>query len=373
MSRSTRRSAVDGSLSRLAIGAVKAKWRGGVPQALLLCVAVLVVLRYPGFADDGFWRAIAEVDLIVVGVLAGLLLLPEPKLVVSDQLDFRKAPPIVGALDEEVVTDLIRDILAIRSSPQIAEFATRHGWKPIVDLGSGTRNAFRSDLQYEVELSRSALTEWAEFYSVHTTTKARRILPPGEPWISFARTITALRSEYREQECIGRELVLVPGTLWEEFIAKGRLVAHLSVGPTWQCTDPTLERVNPDLVRFRFPEPPAQVRPDPVVTEHTWFPAPRSVSWFPVKFSDYFCMGQTRVRFRINDPDVSFVDALVSFAGDTELDPSNEGVSFDIDDEGGAHRVEVRTSDDVVLWPGSGVSFVWSHQDVPVTSAGQGS
>ncbi len=362
-------------------GHLKEKWHNGTIPGLVVSFAILIVLRAPGYADKGFWRAVAELDLIVAGVLFGLLIIPDKEAKLLDraqsnlQLSMIKAPEVVRALDKRAVITLVQDILAMHSRGEVAEFATRHGWHPILraadegwPLVPGTPNIprwhIREDVLYAIDVSGPHSIAGVNLHAIGTTVRGRRALPHGEAWLSFARTLDAFRGEFRHRQCLNREIVDVPDEkVWNSLIDSGLLRASLEIeGEELRCET---ERVSPDLFRFRFSLASGnRGEVSRLVTSRFKFYGTSNADYFPVRFVNYFCVGQTTVRLRITDKSVTDLDAFVHFAGDIGLDPEKEGKVAEVDPQGNWRQLEVSTTypseaRKVVLWPGSGVVFVW--------------
>jgi hypothetical protein len=266
-------------------------------------------------------------------------------------------PSQVRNLSEQAVEGLIERILAERCSDDIAR-ATTKALRPILHIGRHDR-LFRSDLDYEVRMERRTTGPWspgADGYLVETRLASRRHIPTGRPWVSFARTADALAGEFADELCLARELVEVSPEAWGRLLEAGALSARVrcGTGPE-RAAEQTIQR-SADVVRFEFPPLASAAAERLSVATRFWMPD--TVRFFPVRFMNYFCVGTTEVSFRISDPHVVSVDAFVSYAGDTALNPTLEHSHCEAD-EGGVWRCIVGTFGDAVLWPGSGVVFVW--------------
>lgn len=64
---------------RLLLQAFLERWKSGKLQAAVAAATLLILLRAPGYANAGFWKTAADIDLIVLGVLVSWLILPEPQ------------------------------------------------------------------------------------------------------------------------------------------------------------------------------------------------------------------------------------------------------------------------------------------------------
>ncbi|MGH9224994.1 MAG: hypothetical protein ACRD2W_14735 [Acidimicrobiales bacterium] len=347
---------------------IRNRWKDGTLPSLAVVFAMLVVLRAPGYANSGLLRAVAELLLIIAGVLFGMLLVPDTSkgIVDSLDLDLRRAPEVVSSMTELAWEEMVRSFIAARSSGEVAEMATSNGCFPIMRAATGAGRQFRRDMTYSVEL-RALDVAGQRMYKAESRHSCRRSLPGENVWISFARTAEALRGEFAEASCLSRELAEFEPLVWQELANQGMFRARMKAG-VWEDGGGTPEWLQGnDLLRLHFAGLPAATAgqaPTEVVVWST-FALPYRTTFFPVRFASYFCRGQTRVTFRIEDDAVTDLEAFVSFAGDLELDPRRE--VFKVERlPGDPCRAEVSTtSDEVLLWPGSGVSFVWSRDGVP--------
>lgn len=328
--------------------------------AIMFVCTVLIAMEISTSGDEGFWSITRELTLIVLGVLVALLFLPTTEDTI-DKVELRllRSPEVLRSLSDDAASRLVTGIIAARSGDDVAGLATRHGWKPIVDAAARS-SIVRHDVNYLIELEPERFDEH-DFMRVRTTLEAQRALPVGdELWVSFAKTWESLRSEYGPETCLSRELVEAPaGADWERLHAQ--FGASLRIGENHELPRAGVEPVGDDAVRFRFSRGGIEHRPDQVVVQDMSFLTNRDITYFPVKFSNYFCMGRTKIRFAIKGQVPGSLEAAVHFAGDTHLDPTNE-VQVRPQDTPADDRqvIEVSTtSSDVVLWPGSGVVFVW--------------
>lgn len=178
-----------------------------------------------------------------------------------------------------------------------------------------------------------------------------RPLPSGDVWVSLARNLDQLAGESHEQNCLNREQVYVSQEVWEKLIDEGKLSARLTVGGVETVGTP--ERVlapGRDVLSFRFPGGETDGDPQRIVTSSTFFGV-TSMTFFPVILWSYFCIGETIIRFLINDNRAEGLAAIVSFDGDTFRD-NREGVW---------RTIEIRTRGKVVLWPGSSAVIIWQR------------
>lgn len=343
----------------------RGKLADGTIAGICLSVAVLVALRVPGYDQDGLGEVLAEVDTVIIGVLIGLLVTPDSMRVLRQaELNLLAAPGVISRVSDTELTKLVHDILAVRSSPDIAQLATQHGWKPILDAWQREGGSIvHIDQHYDIELSgphpRPLSTP---VYWVETVLRAERYIPLTECWVSFARSTDALRREFTEAACLSRELVEVSEADWEILLERGAMNAEISYDGR-PVPSPRAERPSTDLFRLHFvlPEPVVGVRS--TVEMRMEFLLYAQLRAFPVRFPTYFCVGQTEVSLRMNDPAITKLDAMVNFAGDTELAQSPEPVGWQPRQSPSSRSLRIWSSKNVALWPGSGVIFFWDSEE----------
>ncbi|MDQ6948005.1 MAG: hypothetical protein M3256_17495 [Actinomycetota bacterium] len=285
---------------------------------------------------------------------------PATPLVASRSL----AVQIAAGLEEDQLTELLRDILQSRYGGAVAELATRHGWYPIVHAGAAAR---RRNLDYRAQVTGPVAAHGTSLYSVEVAFASECTIGSSPLWVSFAQNVADLRHEFAEPSCVARELVDVSPAAWADIVSATEthgdygLSARVRIQGMAVNTEWEFECVRADLaepvVRLKFAvELPHS---DTRLEVRSRFFISAELTQFPVRFPSYFCLGQTTVEFSISDSgiDRNTLDAYVSFAGDVALDPMLEGIDREQDMD--HQRISIRTSDDVVLWPGSGIVFVW--------------
>jgi hypothetical protein len=334
--------------------------------AVLLAVLAVVVLHQPGaeFAGSVMAGLIAACAVVLVAFVLIDLFDLSPLSQLKKQLaylpvDVATYPEQVKSLSQDAVDHVLQAILEARCPPDIADLVTRHGLRPILRR-SENADLFRRDLSYDIRFEYVTRSPWSTDvpgYAVETNLKSRRHPSPGPTWISFARTAEALRGEFAQDSCLARELVEIPVADWQSLVNSQGFEAGVRSGSRPDSATRNLDAVSPDVVRLHFPAYDAAAEQMVTVWQRFWLPD--TVRFYPVRFARYFCVGATQIQFRIQDHRVAAADAFVSFAGDSALDPTREGIRCEADKDGRWHQMRVDTTGDVLLWPGSGVIFVW--------------
>jgi hypothetical protein len=274
-------------------------------------------------------------------------------------------------LSDDAVVDLVTLLLASRTSDEIAQLARRHGWQPIIDAARAAKNEFRRDYDYEVVIS---LHTNPRYYKVATVLTLRRTLRHEEQhYVRFGRTANAIRERLADDAMLGVELVPVPSGAWDTDEVRSSLEASVVVdrhkpaiaaGPSQSASADAVH------LPITFPENLEEKVHHVQVT--AGYLVPRDATYFPVKLANVYCQGETTISFRIDDPDVEDLDAWVSLPGDVGLDPTQDGgvVSLSPKTSGTSQSIKVATSDQVLLWPGTTVVFVWRRPEaVPPSSS----
>ncbi|MBI3522087.1 MAG: hypothetical protein HY071_03170 [Chloroflexi bacterium] len=298
-------------------------------------------------------RDVHEVAFVLISVVLAYIFLPDvgpdiERAVGLSSLWLRDATQLRTTVDSARLRLATVELLRSFLSPANANAAWVFGCLPFLTLEEQPERVL-SDFRYEIHVDPA---DDARTYTATTSLSARRILPTPSLWVGLARTTDALVDEYITSGCILRELVPVEQSLWDELAFSGKFAATLTVER--QRYVGRLDRQSNDLIRLLFDEVPVSVEPRET-TLLCKFVIPRATRMFPVKLASYFCHGRTEISFTIAEP-VRTLGVFVSMAG---LQPQDErGESADI--RARSASIKVRSKADALLWPGSGVVFVWT-------------
>jgi hypothetical protein len=271
------------------------------------------------------------------------------------------APRGVGQSHVDALVSDIRD--AIAAAPlDVASIAIKSGLEPILRIASDP-SFVRRDFSYH------AVIEWLKigeqfFYIVEGTySSVRRFhVSPDEAIVVFARTAEALDAAFVDRSCISAEYCNIDSESWHRlaetyFSSEVRVDGRLFVASLVELSD--------DTACFSvkgLPAPPDAVS---VVFKNTYL-VPHTTRLFPIKLSRHFCIGTASMEVRLIDRKVSRLEAFVYLAGlsesDIDLYSNTESVDRRAVRGAGQQRVlGVRSRPDALIWPGSGVDFVWER------------
>jgi hypothetical protein len=257
-------------------------------------------------------------------------------------------------------------------TPKQRELAARLAQEVTDLLGLAEPGAVRRDVHLSIALRDRLEMYGSPVYRADVTFGAVRVVPSGPLFVSFVRTLDDMRHEFAEPNCVARELVDVSPATWSRLVKATKeqsggdmLTARLKCeGDATAAAVADVKCVEPGMrepvVRIMFAGR-RDPSPDPVHLEvRCSFYVSALLSNFPVTFPAYYCLGRTNVAFSIRDPEIDpeSLGAHVFFAGDALSRPIEE---IDSDRDGGGHWICVKTGKDAILWPGSGVVFVWQR------------
>jgi hypothetical protein len=265
-------------------------------------------------------------------------------------------------LTDDAVGDLVTLLLASRTSSEVAQLARRHGWEPIISAAKAAGNEFRRDYHYEVAISRHSDPR---YYDVETDlTLERTLRPDHQHYVRFGRTANAVRERLTDDAMLGVELVPVPPAEWTADEVTRSLTAKVKInkrGPVI-LAGPS-QTVGDDAVHLPVAFPDELSDNGHRIQVTAGYVVPRGATYFPVKLANVYCLGETTINFRIDDPEVADLDAWVSLPGDVGLDTVQDGVTVNSNISGTRHSIKVETSAEVLLWPGTTVIFVWRRPE----------
>lgn len=336
---------------------------GWLLTALSLAVYILVGTQ---FEESGVRDAVRQFFLIVASVTFGFVLLPElpSNLWSIDALRVRNHIP--GEQREHLARELIaadshRDPawadLVWQKALDPLLVAAREPWQYVRDLD------YNVDIRLGRELSIAGRSIKVTALSVDH--KSIRVLarPDAEGLVvSIVRTGEALEREFKNPDCLARELTPFDGLVgedWQQAVIKTCRVKVL-VGGIPLDLEPVATPGEPDVVRFEAPvdfersADPVRVRVvidaylDPEETE------------FPVAFSGYYCAGITEISVRLFDERrASSLTAHHFIARALQRDPLPEPVTVLTPE---FERISFSTGRAGILWPGSGILFRWKDR-----------
>lgn len=307
---------------------------------------------------------VRQVALILASVAAGAIFLPE----LSSDLWTMRAEEIRKIVPEKQVAQLQQEL--------ISAAANDLAWAPCVwsEALSPMLAAVREPLQvqwhltYDIRVYLDQIVDvGGEISTIHrleSLCRSERLLPPSRDsrvWVSLARTYDALIGEYGFPGCLLREQVDlpdVPAEKWREMMLR---LCHLNLminGRTipLKIWDPD----SLDIIRWEASLADEDFDGGRVpVTVSVSFPLSPHVTNFPVIFASYYCAGRTEVSFAVHHSTDSVDLEFINFCSRRAGGVRSHSLVYRKADNGRLATVSFATTKDSILWPGSGLLFLW--------------
>ncbi|MFI5425871.1 hypothetical protein [Aeromicrobium sp. UC242_57] len=326
---------------------------------------MVVYDQYP----DSWARAttLRESALILFSVALGAIFLPD----ISGSLWTLSKDDVRHLIPESKVRSLQRTLVEGQVDDQhLADCAIESALLPLIRASHHPSSVY-VNLRYSVDIHiDQEFSIGTKNYRVHRAEAqigAKRVLPAGQLyyWVSVVRRAELLRGEFAEPGCLNREVVDVDPDIsdddWHKTVASltnARMVVDgMSLegapSPPGLGTEPPHP---PGVFRWYFPAPEmtseADLRRTVVVSQDF----PLVESRFPVVFGSYYVIGSTQIQVRIYSHD----DVVV------KLDPflgralhTGEIATARVAKPGLGTEINVTSSEDTLIWPGSGLAISW--------------
>jgi len=254
-----------------------------------------------------------------------------------------------------------------------ATLVWRRGVIPLLDATKDTRR-IHWDMTYDVSVHLAQELRIGRHRQlmarVETSNAYARVLPVTENsllWVSIAGNDASLLSEFNEDACLSRELVVLPGLSGKTWADEVRRLCHVRVriGPRIVTFDAdNIVTVPGDdnfkVVRWLIPLTHDETDGAPVICQiEIHFPTEIREHNFPVVLAGYYCAGRTTLSFKLyhgqsTKPALRYFDEFLSEGGGNIAAWAPQ--RFDTDDR---QSVSYQTPPDSLLWPGSGIYFWW--------------
>jgi hypothetical protein len=265
--------------------------------------AIVLVCGVVFFAAP--WRTTDEFALVLAGVAAGAIFLPDltARLWQMSAADVRDTIPLHQR--EKLQRELISSQVELDGW---TDYVWRQGLNPLMQAGSDSQ-AVRRDVSYRIDvrlrqdvaISRGSVV----MNRVRTEFGSDRLLPSGVTrcFVSFARNSDALLAQYSDPACIGRELVSLPSIVgneshetWQQEVLRTCEVLVGVDGAPVRLKD--VECDGP-VVRWLLPVSPDHLDRWVRVTVITEFLDEVESRSFPVIFGHYYCVDATHITFNL--------------------------------------------------------------------------
>lgn len=345
------------------------------------------VIALGGIASYGLYRpdwpaadAIKQFGIVIASVALGAVFLPE----LSSNLWTIKEDEVRGLIPDDRVRELEASL--VRAQTREVEWADKilgSALRPLLDVGK-TPHKIIGDLAYTANIHPNENVSFngrsMRIHLVETTLRGRRVLPPSGQhslyWVSILRTEDQLEAEFNQDACLFREVVELDAT-WSDdewraavqALSSSRIVLD---GVTLEAsTEPPPGHVHQaaaqnGVVRWYFSSVDiADERERKTITLALDYPM--TTNRLTVVFGAYYTMGSAQVIVRIYDKTESLRIQHDFFFG-RALGTSPVDVSSTTK-PGLCKQISVITSDDSLLWPGSGLSVWWTNTEVDEATA----
>jgi hypothetical protein len=257
-----------------------------------------------------------------------------------------------------------------------ADLVWRRGVVPLLDATQET-SRIHWDVTYEVSvhlglrLNIGGRTQ--PMARVETRHGYKCLLPAlstDNLWVSVVGNDTSLDSEFEESGCMSRELVRLPGLTKQDWANEVRRLCevHVTIGThiVSFVDDNILTVPGPDdvwIVRWLLPKIDDKAVQAPVECQiDIDFPTKVRQNNFPLLLAGYYCAGKTSLSFRFyhnqtRKPALHYYSEFLSEGGRNiaALKPER----LDSDER---QSVIYRTTEDSLLWPGSGIYCWWETE-----------
>ena len=333
---------------------------------VLTAVAFLAYLLIP--EDFRYVDALKEFVLVMGSVAAAAVFLPE----ISADLWTLNGDQVRRLVPDGQRRGLAKALVAADApDPRWADLVLTEVFDPLVSAAR-TRGQIVFNMNYSVQVHVNKTIavgeEEIEVHAVETSIASERALPVGNGsyWISVARRTEALRSEFSDSACLGRELVPIgdlTGQDWYDAVGQSCGVTVVINGQLQAIIVDPYDESSPDVVRWRFrPDMSSQDANALVPTKITFdFPLEQTHKQFPVMFSGYYCAGATVLTAKVYGDGLRDLDCDAFFG--RGLNEHFDRNSVELAQGMLAHRLSFSTGRDSMLWPGSGLVFRWGLED----------
>jgi D-alanyl-D-alanine dipeptidase len=330
-------------------------------RALLAFIGIAIAIGIA--AVVGADSPVGQVALVAIGTLASLALLPEEPhrlwnvdaQVLADTVPTRKlrdaGREVVEAIALQGAGLVPADLMQQVTSVQIDE----------LERLSATPAAIVRHLDYRVSITGNL-----DRVTIEATLTGERYLPgTSRIFVSFCSNMEALGNEYGAQAagCILRELVDRSAhetrDMWVKRVSAYSVSAVIDGRLATVLETPSIDVGSADsiVVRFVFDAGPLSQRFAHLRVEAR-FENPDSGE-FSMKFSSYYCVGATNLRF-----DLRYLNRSLDFS--EYLSTASRPIHIEKLASRDVQRVLVSTAEDVVLPPGSGIVFQWRSGAAPL-------
>lgn len=341
---------------------------------LLSVAGVLIYATYP----PSWWAAdaITQFSLIVASVAFGAVFLPE---ISSDLWNISK-DDVEKLIPEARSSDLLEQILRAKiPEEEFADLVLDCAVLPLI-RAANEPHLIVGDLVYtaSIHLDEDITVDEqvVKIHRVETTLRGRRVLPPADKhdvyWVSMARSVDHLQREFSESSCLFREVVDFDDNLsddvWLETVKRYSRARIVLDGTTIEATTdpPPGDAYAPietqGLLRFYFDASQVIAASDHgrrTITLSLDYPL--RANRLVVLLGAYYTMGSAQLTVRVYNgvnPVKIYWDAFVARA----LGVPSVDVQY-VPKDGLCTELTVITSDNTLLWPGTGLSVWWARDD----------
>lgn len=269
------------------------------------------------------------------------------------------------------ITDLEREVmLALRRiSPEYGSIAWFEGSKPLLAI-EGDPSRIRERLSYTAGIEHRIIGS-ISIYQISSSFRYSRVMPTS--WrtglaVAFCRSIDELERQFQEPAVASVELCDVDYRIWHRLFP-GIIDSNVFIAGG-ECKQVGHD-IRDNVIILHF-EPPKHGRwpldSNVPVAIHNTYVVPGSTRSYPIKIGSCYCRGAVEMSVTLMDARAESLDVylyLVKAPTVTNGPVNTNGIEVErfLKPNGTRQQtVRVRTSDQGLLWPGSGVDFVWRRR-----------
>lgn len=272
---------------------------------------------------------------------------------------------------QTTVSDLEREAMHTlkRISPKYGSIAWSEGSKPILTIESDP-SRIREYLSYTAGIEHRRIGS-ISVYQISSSFRCTRIAP--STWrtglaVAFCRSIDELERQFQEPAVASVELCDVDYRIWHRLFPE---IINSNVFISGEKCEKVGHEIRDNVIILYF-KPTKYSRwllnTNVPVAIHNTYVVPGSTRSYPIKIGTYYCRRAVEMSVTLIDSRAESLDVYLYLvkAPTVSNGPANnndvEIERFLKPDGTRQQTVRVRTPDQGLLWPGSGVDFVWRRR-----------
>lgn len=256
-----------------------------------------------------------------------------------------------------------------RISPKYGSIAWSEGSKPILAIESDP-SRIREHLSYTAGIEHRRMGSIGT-YQISSSFRYTRVVP--NAWrtglaVAFCRSVDELEHQFQEPAVASAELCDVDYRIWHRLFPK---IVNSNVFISGEECEKVGHEINENVIilHFKLPKNSHWLLDSNVpVAIHNTYVVPGSTRSYPIKIGTYYCRGAVEMSVTLIDSRAESLDVYLYLVKAPTV-PNGPANNNDVEierflkpDGTRQQTVRVRTSGQGLLWPGSGVDFVWRRK-----------